>query len=77
MTTQNALRQKALVVPNKAERVYNFHNETLRTLKELVEAAGLNHPGEIDAPHIIRRINQHEVRLLSTLLPEMPAGLLL
>ena len=77
VTTQNALRQKALVVPNKAERVYNFHNETLKALKELVEAAGLNHPGEIDAPHIVRRINKNEVRLLSVLLPEMPAGQLL
>ena len=77
VTTQNPLRQKALVVPSKAERVFNFHNETLKTLKELVEAAGLHHPGEIDAPHIIRRINKNEVRLLSFLLPEMPAGLLL
>lgn len=77
VTTQDPVRQKALVVPNKAERVYNFHNETLKTLKALVEAAGLHHPGEIDAPHIIRRINKHEVRLLSFLLPEMPAGLLI
>jgi len=77
VTTQDPLRQKALVVPNKAERVFNFHHETLKTLKELVEAAGLYHPSEIDAPHIIRRINAHEVRLLSYLLPEMPAGLLL
>ena len=77
VTTQDPLRQKALVVPNKAERVYNFHRETLKTLKELVEAAGLNHPGEIETPHIIRRINKNEVRLLSYLLPEMPAGLLL
>ncbi|MBU3582284.1 FMN-binding glutamate synthase family protein [Polynucleobacter sp. AP-Capit-er-40B-B4] len=77
VTTQDPGRQKALVVPNKAERVYNFHNETLKALKELVEAAGLNHPGEIDAPHIVRRINKNEVRLLSVLLPEMPAGQLL
>ena len=77
VTTQDPARQKALVVPNKAERVYNFHNETLKALKELVEAAGLNHPGEIDAPHIVRRINKNEVRLLSVLLPEMPAGQLL
>ena len=77
VTTQDPNRQKALVVPNKAERVYNFHNETLKTLKELVEAAGLQHPSEIDAHHIIRRINKHEVRLLSYLLPEMPTGLLL
>ncbi|QWE19987.1 FMN-binding glutamate synthase family protein [Polynucleobacter sp. AP-Kolm-20A-A1] len=77
VTTQDPGRQKALVVPNKAERVYNFHNETLKALKELVEAAGLNHPGEIDAPHIVRRINKNEIRLLSVLLPEMPAGELL
>lgn len=77
VTTQDPLRQKALVPSNKAERVFHFHNETLKTLKELVEAAGLHHPGEIDAPHIVRRINKNEVRLLSTLLPEMPAGLLL
>ena len=77
VTTQDPVRQKALVVPNKADRVYNFHKETLKTLKELVEAAGLHHPGEIDAPHIVRRINKNEVRLLSFLLPEMPPGLLL
>ena len=77
VTTQDPARQKALVVPNKAERVYNFHNETLKALKELVEAAGLQHPGEIDAPHIVRRINKNEVRLLSVLLPEMPEGQLL
>jgi glutamate synthase domain-containing protein 2 len=77
VTTQDPIRQKALVVPNKADRVYNFHNETLKTLKELVEAAGLQHPQEIDACHIVRRVNENEVRLLSTLLPEMPAGLLL
>lgn len=77
VTTQDPARQKALVVPNKAERVYNFHNETLKALKELVEAAGLQHPGEIDAPHIVRRINKNEVRLLSVLLPEIPEGQLL
>ena len=77
VTTQDLQRQKALVVPNKAERVFNFHNESLRALKELVEAAGLHHPGEIDAPHIVRRISKNEVSLLSILMPEMPAGLLL
>lgn len=77
VTTQDPERQKALVVPNKAERVFNFHNESLKTLKELVEAAGLHHPNEIDASHIVRRINKNEVHLLSFLLPEMPAGLLL
>jgi len=77
VTTQDPARQKALVVPDKAERVYNFHNESLKTLKALVEAAGLHHPSEINSSHIVRRINKNEVRLLSYLLPEMPAGMLL
>lgn len=77
VTTQDPLRQKALVVPNKAERVFNFHHESLKALKELVEAAGLNHPCEIDAQHIVQRINPNEVKLLSNLLPELPPGVLL
>jgi len=77
VTTQDPLRQKALVVPTKAERVYNFHNETLKALKELVEATGLGHPVEIDTRHIMRRVNENEVRLLETLLPEIPTASLL
>lgn len=77
VTTQDPLRQKAIVVPNKADRVFNFHHESLKALKELVEAAGLNHPCEIDAQHIVQRINKNEVRLLSNLLPELPPGVLL
>jgi glutamate synthase domain-containing protein 2 len=77
VTTQDAWRQKALVVPDKAQRVYNFHEATLKALKELLEAAGLNHPGEIGPEHIVRRINFTEVRLLSNLIPRVEAGSLL
>ena len=77
VTTQDLGRQKALVVPNKAERVFNFHNETLKALKESVEAAGLNHPIDIDTSHIVRRVNTNEVHLLSALLPDVRPGSLL
>jgi glutamate synthase domain-containing protein 2 len=77
VTTQDPNRQKALVVTDKSERVYNFHNETLKALKEIVEAAGLTHPIQIDTRHIVRRLNANEVRLLSELLPAIPAGSLL
>jgi glutamate synthase domain-containing protein 2 len=77
VTTQDLGRQKALVVPNKAERVFNFHNETLKALKEIVEAAGLNHPIDIDTSHIVRRVNTNEVHLLSALLPDVRPGSLL
>lgn len=77
VTTQDPLRQKALVVPAKAERVFNFHQQTLHALKELVQAAGLTHPSEITAAHIVRRTSDHGVKLLANLLPFVAPGALL
>ena len=77
VTTQDPLRQRALVVPDKAERVFNFHQNTLRALAELIAAAGLDHPSRLRPEHIVRRVTQNEIRLLSTLHPPMqPGGLL-
>jgi glutamate synthase domain-containing protein 2 len=78
VTTQDPLRQKALVVPNKAERVYNFHQHTLMALKELIQAAGLNQPRDITAHHIVRRNSDQQVRSLAQLmLPSLIKGALL
>jgi glutamate synthase domain-containing protein 2 len=77
VTTQDPLRQQALVVPDKAERVYRFHQNTLEALRELVQAAGLQHPGQITAAHIVRRTADSEVRLLQRLLVTVAPGELL
>ena len=65
VATQDPLRQKALVVDDKAERVRRYHHHTLEALRELVQAAGLQHPGEISAAHIVRRGADDRVRLLA------------
>ena len=77
VTTQDAGRQQALVVPDKADRVRNFHRSTLHALQELVQAAGLDHPQQITAHHIVRRISDTEVRLLSNLVLQVRPGALL
>ncbi len=78
VTTQDPVRQKALVVPEKAQRVYNFHRETLHALQELVQAAGLHHPSEITAHHIVRRSNDHKVKSLAQMiLTQLPDRALL
>ena len=77
VTTQDPNRQRALVVPTKAERVYNFHQQTLHALQELVQAAGLTHPREITAMHIVRRYSEQGVKLLANLLPFVQPGSLL
>lgn len=78
VTTQDPLRQQSLVVPDKAERVYNFHRMTLKALKELVEAAGLHHPHELTVSHIVRRAADGKVHSLAQLmLPKLAEGALL
>ncbi|MDM0054738.1 FMN-binding glutamate synthase family protein [Variovorax fucosicus] len=77
VTTQDPKRQQALVVVTKADRVRNFHRSTLHALQELVQAAGLAHPQQITAQHIVRRISDTDVRLLSRLIMHIPPRALL
>jgi glutamate synthase domain-containing protein 2 len=77
VTTQDPVRQQALIVPDKATRVFNFHQQTLKALKEMVQAAGLTHPGEITAHHIVRRVNEAGVKLLVSIMPPLPVDALL
>jgi glutamate synthase domain-containing protein 2 len=67
VTTQDPKRQQALVVPDKAERVYNFQHNTLKALGELLAAAGLDHPDDLRPHHIVRRVSHNQVQLLSNL----------
>jgi len=76
VTTQDPIRQQALVVPDKAQRVANFHHETLVSLMDMVGAAGLEHPQEITSDHILRRIDANTIAPLSALLPSITAGVL-
>ena len=77
VTTQDPVRQQALVVPDKAQRVANFHRETLVSLMDMVGAAGLTHPKDITADHILRRIDANNIAPLSALLPSISEGALL
>ena len=67
VATQDPLRQRALVVPDKAERVYNFHRNTLKGLAEMIAAAGIQHPSQLEAKHLVRRVSATEIRLFSHL----------
>ncbi|WP_291551872.1 FMN-binding glutamate synthase family protein [Comamonas sp. SCN 65-56] len=71
ITTQDPVREKALVVSNKAPRVAQYHANTLHALKELLQAAGLMHPDQLSTHHIVRRLDSARIRLLSALMPTM------
>src|SRR5215470_15156803 len=74
VTTQDRTRQRALVVGDKAERVFHFHESTLRALAEFVAAAGLDHPNEFRPEHFSRRISPREVVSFDKLYPALRPG---
>jgi glutamate synthase domain-containing protein 2 len=67
VATQDLARQKALVVPDKAERVRNFHDNTLMALADMLAAAGVAHPNDLMPHHLHRRISTTEVKQVSEL----------
>jgi len=77
VATQDKVRQAALVVPDKAERVYNFHRQTLHALSEMLAAAGLEHPDEVKPEHLARRVSATEIKLFSELHEFLTPGSLL
>jgi len=58
IATTDASRQRGLVVTDKAERVYQFHQNTVAALMEVVGAAGCNHPSELTPRQIMHRITE-------------------
>jgi glutamate synthase domain-containing protein 2 len=77
VATQDASRQRALVVADKAQRVANFHKATMHSLAEVVAAAGLAHPGELRPEHISRRTSPSTVMTFAELYPALQPGELL
>src|SRR5262249_13733985 len=77
VATQDVTRQRALVVPDKLDRVANFHASTMRSLAELTAAAGLEHPSDFRPEHFCRRVSAHEVMTFRELYPQLEPGELL
>jgi glutamate synthase domain-containing protein 2 len=77
IATQDPSRWRKLDVPDKATRVHQFHHNTLKALRELLCAAGLEHPSQLGPEHIIRRVSQSEVRSIAALYRFLEPGELL
>ena len=46
-------------------------------MKELLEAAGLNHPSELNRRHIVRRLSASQIKLADQIYPKVTDGALL
>ena len=77
VTSQDRSRQRAIVVPDKSQRVANFHRETVRALAELVAAAGLEHPSQLCPHHFMRRVAADRIVTYAEIYPFLAPGELL
>ena len=76
VATQDKSRAQALYVPNKSERVAQFHGSTVKALAEVVAAAGLNHPNELTPYHFFKRAGG-DIKTYAELYPTLQPGELL
>ena len=77
VSSQDPFRQMALVVDDKAERVYRFHQSTMHALAEVTAAAGLDHPNQIRLQHLWRRVAPDRIENFAKIYPPLEAGSLI
>ena len=52
---------------DKAERVALFHKHSVEALAEMLAAAGISHPDELQPHHVVQRVDSNRVRRLDQL----------
>ena len=77
VATQDRQLVAGLDVTDKTVRVWNFQRETVKSLMEVIAAAGLEHPHELRPYHILRRTSAAEVHNLEEIYAYQPPGFLL
>jgi len=77
IATQDPARWKKLDTGDKSTRVFQFHDNTVRALRDMLCAAGLEHPCQLGPEHILRRVSPTEVRSLAALYRFLEPGELL
>ena len=77
VATQVPSLVEGLVVSDKKDKVASFHKETIESFVELLAAAGLREPTQINRRHIHRRVFMNMVKSYAEIYPYAPQGSLL
>jgi glutamate synthase domain-containing protein 2 len=72
VTTQDPGLQRALVVPDKAQRVHQFHRNTVHALAEMVAAMGLDHPSQLTPDLVVKRVTHSRAMTFTEIYPRYP-----
>ena len=71
IATMDPSRYRVLDVELKAQRVANFHRNTLAAVGEMIGAAGIKHPVDLNRRHIVRRLSGSEILLADQIYPNV------
>jgi len=63
VATMDPKRYRVLDVENRARRVFNFHQNSINAVAEMLEAAGLTHTSQLNRRHIVRRLSANKILL--------------
>jgi len=74
VATQDPQLVAGLDVSDKKVRVKNYHNETVKSLVELMGAAGIEHPDQLRRFHIYRRVFMNQVTTFEDIFPPAEPG---
>jgi glutamate synthase domain-containing protein 2 len=62
VATTDPGRQRGLVIPEKATRVFHFHENTLKALAEVIGAAGVDHPSQLSPDMVYKFVAEGPAR---------------
>ncbi|MFQ5501947.1 MAG: FMN-binding glutamate synthase family protein [Phycisphaerae bacterium] len=77
VATQDPDLVRGLDVTDKKYRVFNYHKNTVNSFLEILGAAGLSHPNELQPRHIQRRVSPTEVHDYGRIYQYLDPGALL
>ncbi len=77
VATQDKVLIKGLVVSDKAKRVANFHEATVKSFLELIAAAGITNVNDLNRSHINKRVSLNSVLKYHQIYPPIETGSLL
>ncbi len=76
IATQDVVRQRAIEVGDKSDRVARFHHNTMHALGEIAGAAGLTNPSDFMPYHFMFRHKDNEFFDGNEVYPYLPEGFL-
>jgi glutamate synthase domain-containing protein 2 len=77
VATMDPKRYRVLDVENRARRVFNFHQNSINAVAEMLEAAGLTHTNQLNRRHIVRRLSASQILLADQIYPRVEINALI